>query len=212
MNLSVERRVPCRVRRSCKKRRIVGKKLGHYRCRRSGSARVPRGKSGVLRVGEYRNDCRIGLAWPKLKICILRIPAGERRVVLCDGLIGVSPRSARRVEVQMVLKDLLVHLVQPFLKEARLPEPGQMIGIVRANEVLDGGVLDVGGVGAERRWRTRAEIVGSIQHPRLPCAGQRRHWIGAAPYARRRRIGSAEDLAGAVALSVSDYRISDVLA
>src|SRR5258708_374269 len=114
--------------------------------------------------------------------------------MLGDGLVGIRARGSWRVQVQVILKDFQVHLLEPRLEKPRLPEPGQMVGAVRAREILYSRVLCVGGIGPEcRRW-AKTELLSRSQHPGLPRAGQRTYWAVAAPHARRRRIGAAEGL------------------
>ena len=78
----------------------------------------------MLGIRKHGHDGRVGLAWARFKIRVLRIPTGEDGVVLGDSLICVSPGRPRWVQVQVVLKDLEVQLLQPRLKKPGLPKPG----------------------------------------------------------------------------------------
>ena len=140
----------------------------------------------MLRNREHWNDRGIGLRRPQLQVRILRVPAGERGVVLCDRLQGIRARGPWRIAVLMVLEDFSLHLLQPGLEKSGLPEPGQVVGGVRALEILIGRILRVRVAGAECGRRGGPELVAGGQHPRMPCAGQRSHRGGAAPDARRR--------------------------
>jgi hypothetical protein len=53
--------------------------------------------------------------------------------MLRDGLVSIGASRPRWVQVQMILKNLFVHLIQPLLEESRLPKPGRMIRGVRAS-------------------------------------------------------------------------------
>src|SRR5215472_7467258 len=111
----------------------------------------------------------------------------------------------------MVLKNLFGHLIQPFLKESRLPEPGEMIRIVCASQVLHSTVLSVGRIRTKCGRRTRTEVMRGIEHPGLPRAGERRHWRGATPNAGRRRKGSRENLIRSIGLSIGNHGMPDAL-
>src|SRR6516164_2677514 len=91
------------------------------------------------------------------------------------GLIGISSRSMRRVQVQMILEDFEIHLLNPWLEESGLPKPCQMISSVSAVRVLNQRILGVGGIGTKRRWPPKPEIRGVAQRPGLPGTGERRH-------------------------------------
>ena len=67
------------------------------------------------------------MAGPQLKIRVLRVPAGERGVMLGDGLVGIRSCGTRRVQVQVILEDLQIGLLEPRLEKPGLPEPGQVV-------------------------------------------------------------------------------------
>src|SRR5215472_15335384 len=164
----------------------------------------------MLRICEKRGDRRIGLARAKLQVCVLGIPTGESRVMLRYGLIGISSRSTRRVQVQMILEDFEIHLLNPWLEESGLPKPCQMISSVSAVQILNQRILSVGGIGAKRRWRPKPEIRGVAQHPWLPGAGERRYRVRARPDSRHRGIGARELRIRSVLLRICDNRLANV--
>src|SRR5579862_5263412 len=122
----------------------------------------------MLRNWKERQYGGIGLAGPKFKIRVLRVPAGERGVVLGDGLVGIGPRGPRCVHVQMILENLQIDLLEPRLKEPGLPEPGQVVRGVRAIEILYCRVLSVGGIGSKYGRRAQTEVLRRRQHPWFP--------------------------------------------
>ena len=115
--------------------------------------------AGMLRICKERWYGGIRLAGPQLEICVFRVPAGERGVMLGDGLVGIRARGTRRVQVQVILKDLQIDLLEPRLEKPGLPEPGQMVGAVRAAEVLYPRVLRAGGIGSECGRRAKTEVL-----------------------------------------------------
>src|SRR5215469_1752084 len=48
--------------------------------------------SGMMRICEEAGDRRIGLARAKFEVCVFGIPTGDGRIMLRNGLIGVSSR------------------------------------------------------------------------------------------------------------------------
>src|SRR5206468_4630091 len=106
--------------------RIVGKQRGHDGCGGTGGACMTGGITGVLRICKKCKYGWIGLAGPQFEICVLRIPTGQRGVMLRDRLVRICSCCAWRVGVQVVLEYLEIDLLEPQLEKARLPEPGQM--------------------------------------------------------------------------------------
>ena len=127
----------------------------------------------MLRICKKRGDRRIGLAGAKFEVCVLGIPTGERRVMLSYSLIGISSCRTRRVRVQTILKDFEIHLLKPWLEKSRLPKPRQMIGRVGAIQVLNHGILGIGGIRAKPGgWpRRNSEALPSTQGFQAPASG-----------------------------------------
>jgi hypothetical protein len=101
--------------------------------------------------------------------------------MLRDRLQGVSAGGPWRIGIQMILEDLGFYLLQPGLKESGLPEPGKVVGGVRALEILVGRILGVGATGAKCRRRTRTELVAGSEYPRMPRACEWGNRFGTAP-------------------------------
>src|SRR5579864_669601 len=135
----------------------------------------------MLRKSEQRSDRGIGLRRPQFEIRVLRVPAGDGGVMLRDRLQCVNARGSWRIGIQMILEDLGFYLLQPGLKESRLPEPGQVVGGVRALEILVGRILRVGVIRAERGRRAGPELVARSEHPRMPRACERGNRFRTAP-------------------------------
>jgi hypothetical protein len=47
--------------------------------------------------------------------------------MLRDGLVGIGARGPWRVQVQMILEDLQIHLLQPRLEKPRLPNQARWL-------------------------------------------------------------------------------------
>src|SRR5215472_8075731 len=104
----------------------------------------------------------------------------------------------------MILKNFFAHLIQPFLKESRLPEPGQVICSICASEIFDCCVLSIGSIRPECGRRTGAEVMYGVERPWFPHAGEWRDRSSAAPHARRWWKGTRKHLVRSIALSVGD--------
>ena len=135
------------------------------------------------------------LAGPRFQVCILRIPAGKRSVMLRDRLVRIGSCGARWVRVQMILEDLEIDLLEPGLEEPGLPKPGQVVDGVVTVQILYCGILLVGVVRTEY-WRSaRTEILRRSQDPRLPGSGEWSYRRIAAPHSGSRRVRAGEGLA-----------------
>ena len=111
------------------------------------------GITGMLRICKKGRYGWIGLAGPQFEVCVLRIPTGQRGVVLRDRLVGIRSCCAWRVGVQVILEDLEIDLLEPRLEKARLPEPGQMVGSIGVVQILYRRVLLIGIVRSENGRR-----------------------------------------------------------
>src|SRR5258705_11970004 len=155
---------------------------------------MPRRIAGMLRNREHWNDRAVSLRGPQLQERILRIPAGQCGVVLCDRFPGICACRPGRVGVLMVLEDFSLYLLQPGLEKSGLPEPGQVVGGVRALEILIGRILSIRIARAEYRRGSGAGLVAGRQHPPMPRAGKWSHRGRTAPNARRRGKRARESL------------------
>jgi len=73
----------------------------------------------------------------------------------------------------MILKDFEIQLLKPWLEKSRLPKPRQMIGRVGAIQVLNHGILGIGGIRAKRRRLAKAQLgtLPSTQDLLVPARG-----------------------------------------
>src|SRR5689334_14161614 len=151
------------------------------------------------------------LAGPRFQVCILRIPAGKRSVMLRDRLVRIGSCGARWVRVQMILEDLEIDLLEPGLEEPGLPKPSQVVGGIGTAQILYCGVLLVCLVRAEF-WRSaRTEILRRSQHPRLPGSGEWSYRRIAAPHSGTGWVRPGERLARTVALRKRNDGTANVL-
>src|SRR5260370_36793394 len=111
----------------------------------------------------------------------------------------------------MILENLGLVLLEPRLKEARLTEPGEVIRRVRTLQIFHGGILGVRIVGAKCRRRRWTILVARIEHPWLPCAGQRRYWRSAAPHSSSGGKRPRERLTGPIGFGVCNYGLSNLV-
>src|SRR5260370_28231164 len=112
----------------------------------------------------------------------------------------------------MVLEDFSLHLLQPGLEKSGLPEPGQVVGGVRALEILISYILSVRIARAEYRRGSSAELIGGRKHPRMPRAGKWSHRGRTAPNARPRGKRAGKGLGGAICICIRDEGLSYLVA
>src|SRR5437763_16964689 len=115
-------------------------------------------KTGMLRICEKRRNRWIGLVGTQFQVRVFGIPTGECGVMLRDGFICISPGGARRIGIQMVLKDFQVHLLQPRQEESWLPKRCHMIGRIASIQTLYSRVLSIGGLRSKRRRRIEPKV------------------------------------------------------
>src|SRR5260370_32261462 len=112
----------------------------------------------------------------------------------------------------MFLEDLSLYLLQPGLEKSGLREPGEVVGGVRALEILIGRILSVRIARAEYRRGSGAELVAGRQHPRMPRAGKWSHRGRTAPNARRRGKRAREGLIGPICIGICDHGLCYLMA
>jgi hypothetical protein len=167
----------------------------------------------MIRVREERHDCGVEHVGARRPVRILPVKARDDAVISRDVHQRIGSGRARRIAIEVILKQLHCQNVIPQLRSrGGLPEVGcarrreaRAAGGDRTREVFDLGQFLRLLRRIKSRRRRGPKLAARRNHPCPPCPCERLEWICPTPETGPGRDLACEDGVGAVGLRARDY-------